>query len=236
MTNSRDGIARLEGYVIDVEGAGRMIGTRVKAKVTKVFKTYARARLVSTDDSVAQAEQAQEPGAGDQVPAARAQGSAGKDQTAAAGAASVAGTTGTRVATATPASAAGAVPASDTAAVSAPATAAVRSQRRRQSQLKRRPPFLPQPRPQPQLRPQLVFPLLLLPQLLAPWLTPFSRVPRTRRRVRPPGRPSQRGAAGRRPRPAARRSSKLIHRIRRRHSLRRRNSKLSYRIRRRHSL
>jgi len=124
MTNSRDGIARLEGYVIDVEGAGRMIGTRVKAKVTKVFKTYARARLVSTDDSVAQAEQAQEPGAGDQVPAARAQGSAGKDQTAAAGAASVAGTTGTRVATATPASVAGVVPASATAAVPAPVPAA----------------------------------------------------------------------------------------------------------------
>ncbi len=127
MTNSRDGIARLEGYVIDVEGAGRMIGTRVKAKVTKVFKTYARARLVSTDDSVAQAEQAQEPGAGDQVPAARAQGPAGKDQTAAAGAASVAGTTGTRAATATPTSAAvsAPVPAAAATPVSAPATAAV---------------------------------------------------------------------------------------------------------------
>jgi len=124
MTNSRDGIARLEGYVIDVEGAGRMIGTRVKAKVTKVFKTYARARLVSTDDSVAQAEQAQEPGAGDQVPAAKAQRAAGKDQTAAAGAASVTATTGTRVATATPASVAAAVPASATAAVPVPAAAA----------------------------------------------------------------------------------------------------------------
>ena len=123
MTNSRDGIARLEGYVIDVEGAGRMIGTRVKAKVTKVFKTYARARLVSTDDSVAQAEQAQEPGAGDQVPAAKAQRAAGKDQTAAAGAASVTATTGTRVATATPASVAAAVPASATAAVPVPAAA-----------------------------------------------------------------------------------------------------------------
>ncbi len=49
MTNSRDGIARLEGYVIDVEGAGRMAGTRVKARITKVFKTYARARLVSDE-------------------------------------------------------------------------------------------------------------------------------------------------------------------------------------------
>lgn len=88
MTNSRDGIARLEGYVIDVEGAGRMIGTRVKAKVSKVFKTYARARLVSTDDSVAGDEQVQEPMAGEQVPATDTREPAGKDKTVAAGAVS----------------------------------------------------------------------------------------------------------------------------------------------------
>ena len=121
MTNSRDGIARLEGYVIDVEGAGRMIGTRVKAKVTKVFKTYARARLVSTDDSAAQAEQAQEPGAGDQVPAAKASGHAGKDQASAGGAASVPAAAGTSPA----ATAVTPVPAKapTTAAAAAPAPA-----------------------------------------------------------------------------------------------------------------
>jgi len=80
MTNSRDGIARLEGYVIDVEGAGRMIGTRVKAKVAKVFKTYARARLVSADGSLAQDEQPQEPGPTAQVPAAKAKEPAGANE------------------------------------------------------------------------------------------------------------------------------------------------------------
>jgi len=80
MTNSRDGIARLEGYVIDVEGAGRMIGTRVKAKVAKVFKTYARARLVAADGSLAQDEQPQEPGPTAQVPAAKAKEPAGASE------------------------------------------------------------------------------------------------------------------------------------------------------------
>ncbi|MEA4883083.1 MAG: Rne/Rng family ribonuclease [Clostridia bacterium] len=52
MTNARDGIARLEGYVIDVEGAGKMVGTRVRAKVTKVFKTYAKAKLATPAETV----------------------------------------------------------------------------------------------------------------------------------------------------------------------------------------
>ncbi len=94
MTNSRDGIARLEGYVIDVEGAGRMMGTRVKAKITKVFKTYARARLMSAESDGPQEEQpqepsapavkAQEPAAKDQAPAAKAQEPAAKAQEPAA--------------------------------------------------------------------------------------------------------------------------------------------------------
>jgi len=46
MTNSRDGIARVEGYVIDVEGAGAFIGKRVRAQISRVFKTYAKAKLV----------------------------------------------------------------------------------------------------------------------------------------------------------------------------------------------
>ncbi len=49
VSNSRDGIARLEGYVIDVEGAGRLVGEKVRIEVTKVFKTYARARLINED-------------------------------------------------------------------------------------------------------------------------------------------------------------------------------------------
>jgi ribonuclease G len=45
-TNPRDGIARLEGYVIDVEGAGNLVGQRVLAEVHRVMKTFATARLV----------------------------------------------------------------------------------------------------------------------------------------------------------------------------------------------
>ncbi|MBX6350248.1 MAG: Rne/Rng family ribonuclease [Clostridia bacterium] len=41
-----DGIARLEGYVVDVEEAGRRVGERVTVEVTRVFRTYCRARIV----------------------------------------------------------------------------------------------------------------------------------------------------------------------------------------------
>ncbi|MCL5038603.1 MAG: Rne/Rng family ribonuclease [Firmicutes bacterium] len=44
--NPWNGIARLEGYVIDVDGGGRFVGEKVKVEITRVFKTYARARLV----------------------------------------------------------------------------------------------------------------------------------------------------------------------------------------------
>ncbi|MDA8345700.1 MAG: Rne/Rng family ribonuclease [Thermaerobacter sp.] len=45
-SNPDDGIARLEGYVIDVQGAGRLVGERVKVHVTGAFRTFARARVV----------------------------------------------------------------------------------------------------------------------------------------------------------------------------------------------
>lgn len=44
--NPWNGIARLEGYVIDVDGGGRWVGEKVKVEITRVFKTYARGRLV----------------------------------------------------------------------------------------------------------------------------------------------------------------------------------------------
>ncbi|MEW6046407.1 MAG: Rne/Rng family ribonuclease [Bacillota bacterium] len=47
VTNPRDGIARLEGYVVDIEGAGRHVGQRLKVEITKVFRTYAKGRVVS---------------------------------------------------------------------------------------------------------------------------------------------------------------------------------------------
>jgi len=46
VNNSGDGIARLEGYVIDIEGGGKLVGEKVKVEVVKAFRTYARARIV----------------------------------------------------------------------------------------------------------------------------------------------------------------------------------------------
>ncbi len=46
ITNPGDGIGRIEGYVVDVEGAGAFIGKKIKATITKTFKTYAKARII----------------------------------------------------------------------------------------------------------------------------------------------------------------------------------------------
>lgn len=48
VTHAADGIARIDGYVIDVEGGGALVGKRVRVEVTKVYRTYARARVVQT--------------------------------------------------------------------------------------------------------------------------------------------------------------------------------------------
>ena len=45
--NPADGIARIEGYVLDIEDGGRRLGETVKVIVEKVYRTYARARLVN---------------------------------------------------------------------------------------------------------------------------------------------------------------------------------------------
>lgn len=47
ITNPKDGIARVEGYVIDIEGAGRMVGQKLKVEITKVFRTYAKGRMIT---------------------------------------------------------------------------------------------------------------------------------------------------------------------------------------------
>lgn len=47
ITNPKDGIARIEGYVIDIEDAGRCVGEQHKVEITKVFRTYAKGKLVS---------------------------------------------------------------------------------------------------------------------------------------------------------------------------------------------
>ncbi|NLC53038.1 MAG: Rne/Rng family ribonuclease [Firmicutes bacterium] len=43
LNNPVDGIARLDGYIIDIENGGRFIGQRVRVKIEKMFKTYAKA-------------------------------------------------------------------------------------------------------------------------------------------------------------------------------------------------
>ena len=45
-SNPEDGIARVDGYVIDVLKAGDRVGQQVKVEIAKVFRTYAKAKLV----------------------------------------------------------------------------------------------------------------------------------------------------------------------------------------------
>ncbi|BCV24561.1 Rne/Rng family ribonuclease [Gelria sp. Kuro-4] len=47
LTNPRDGIARVEGFVIDIEDGARLVGETVRVEITKLTRTYARARLLS---------------------------------------------------------------------------------------------------------------------------------------------------------------------------------------------
>lgn len=46
IANQEDGIARIEGYIINIEGAGSYIGKKVKTLITKTFRTYAKGKLV----------------------------------------------------------------------------------------------------------------------------------------------------------------------------------------------
>lgn len=46
VTNTYDGIARIEGYVIDVAGGSKYVGEKVKVEITKAFRTYAKAKVV----------------------------------------------------------------------------------------------------------------------------------------------------------------------------------------------
>ena len=46
VTNALDGIARVEGYVVDIEGAGKLVGEKVKVEITRAFRTYAKARII----------------------------------------------------------------------------------------------------------------------------------------------------------------------------------------------
>ncbi|HHW28355.1 MAG TPA: TRAM domain-containing protein, partial [Syntrophomonadaceae bacterium] len=41
-----DGIARIHGYILDIENGKDYIGQRVLVKVDKVHRTYAKARIL----------------------------------------------------------------------------------------------------------------------------------------------------------------------------------------------
>jgi len=45
-TNPVDGVARIEGFALEVEGGGGLVGERVKVEVVKVHRAHARAKLV----------------------------------------------------------------------------------------------------------------------------------------------------------------------------------------------
>ncbi|HHY41870.1 MAG TPA: Rne/Rng family ribonuclease [Thermoanaerobacterales bacterium] len=46
VANPRNGIARVDGYVIDVEEGADYLGLKVKVQISKTYRTYAKARLI----------------------------------------------------------------------------------------------------------------------------------------------------------------------------------------------
>lgn len=47
IANPSDGIARIEGYIINIENAGILIGKTIKVFITKTFRTYAKGKIVN---------------------------------------------------------------------------------------------------------------------------------------------------------------------------------------------
>nr|WP_277998962.1 TRAM domain-containing protein [Moorella sulfitireducens] len=45
-TNNGDGIARVDGFVLDIPGGASYLGREVPVEVTRVYRTFARARLL----------------------------------------------------------------------------------------------------------------------------------------------------------------------------------------------
>ncbi len=46
VNNPQDGIARVEGYVVNIEGGAEAVGERVKVEIVRAFRTYAKGRIV----------------------------------------------------------------------------------------------------------------------------------------------------------------------------------------------
>ncbi|MGM0471757.1 MAG: Rne/Rng family ribonuclease [Bacillota bacterium] len=48
VTNKQHGIARVEGFIIDIIDASHLVGEEVKVKIKKVYRTYAKAEVIDT--------------------------------------------------------------------------------------------------------------------------------------------------------------------------------------------
>jgi ribonuclease G len=46
LSSQGDGIAKVHGYVIDVDGGADHVGQRVTVEVTRAFRTFAKARIL----------------------------------------------------------------------------------------------------------------------------------------------------------------------------------------------
>jgi len=46
--NPYDGIGRVQGFVLDIEGGGALVGQQAIVEITKVFRTYARAKILGS--------------------------------------------------------------------------------------------------------------------------------------------------------------------------------------------
>ncbi|NLC51051.1 MAG: TRAM domain-containing protein, partial [Firmicutes bacterium] len=42
-SNEENGIARIQGFVIDIEGGGKLVGQKVLVEIVEVYRTFARA-------------------------------------------------------------------------------------------------------------------------------------------------------------------------------------------------
>ena len=49
VTNRDNGIARIEGYIIDIEKGARVVGKKVKVEIIRVFRTYARGKMMEAE-------------------------------------------------------------------------------------------------------------------------------------------------------------------------------------------
>ncbi|NLS44461.1 MAG: Rne/Rng family ribonuclease [Firmicutes bacterium] len=50
-SNPMNGITRIDGYILDIDGAGSLIGERMLVEIQKVFRTYAKAKPMDAKDA-----------------------------------------------------------------------------------------------------------------------------------------------------------------------------------------